>query len=90
MFCTKTGHFIGKSSFIRQVYTPLLKRAGVPYRKVHTFRHTHVSQLLAQGGSVVNVARRIGDRPEVILKTSAHFLPRNADRLTSRLDALCG
>ena len=47
-FCTKTGHFISKSSFIRQVYTPLLKRAGVPYRKFHTFRHTHVSQLLAR------------------------------------------
>lgn len=90
IFCTKTGYFISKSSFVRQVHEPLLKRAGVPYRKFHTFRHTHVSQLLAQGESVVDVARRVGDRPEVILKTYAHFLPGNAQRLTSRLDSLYG
>jgi integrase len=27
VFCTRLGHFISKSSFIRQVYAPLLKRA---------------------------------------------------------------
>jgi integrase len=90
VFCTKTGHFISKSSFVRQVYRPLLRRAGVAYRKFHTFRHTHVSQLLAQGESVVDVARRVGDRPDVILKTYAHFLPGKAEQLTSRLDALYG
>jgi integrase len=90
IFCTTSGDFVAKSWFIRQVYSPLLKRAGVPYRKFHTFRHTHVSQLLAQGESIVDVARRVGDRPEIILKTYAHFLPGNAERLTSRLDALYG
>jgi integrase len=90
IFCTKKGDFIAKSWFIRQAWAPLLQRAGVSYRKFHTIRHTHVSQLLAQGESVVDVARRVGDRPEVILKTYAHFLPGNAERLTSRLDALYG
>jgi integrase len=75
---------------IRKVYKPLLERAKVPYRKFHTFRHTHVSQLLAQGESVVDVARRVGDRPDVILKTYAHFLPGNEKRLANRLDALYG
>ena len=73
IFCTKPGNFICKSSFIRQIHAPLLKRAGVPYRKFNVFRHTHISQLLAAGESVVDVARRVGDRPEVILKTYAHF-----------------
>ena len=90
IFCTKKGDFIAKSWFIRQAWAPLLQRADVPYRKFHTIRHTHVSQLLAQGESVVDVARRVGDRPEVILRTYAHFLPGNASRLTSRLDALYG
>ncbi len=90
IFCTRTGHFISKSSFIRQVYMPLLERANVPYRKFHTIRHTHVSQLLAEGESVVDVARRVGDRPEVILKTYAHFLPGSGPRIASRLDALYG
>ena len=90
LFCTRTGHFISKSSFIRQVYGPLLQRAEVPYRKFHTFRHTHVSQLLSQGESVVDVARRVGDSPEVILKAYAHFLPGSARRIVSGLDALYG
>jgi integrase len=79
---------LARGSFIREIYKPLLKRAGVASRKFHTVRHTHVSQLRSQGESVVDVARRVGDRPEVIVKTYAHFLPGKAEQLTSRLDAL--
>jgi integrase len=90
IFCTKTGNYLSRGSFIREVYKPLIKRARVPYRKFHTFRHTHVSQLLAQGESLVDVARRIGDRPEVILKTYAHFIPGSGQRIATRLDTLYG
>jgi integrase len=82
--------FFSKSSFIRQVYMPVLERAKVPYRKFHAIRHKHVLQLLAEGESVVDVARRVGDRPEAILKTYAHFLPGSAPRITAHLDALYG
>jgi integrase len=88
VFCTKTGNFIGKSNFIRQVYALLLARAGVVYRKFHTFRHTHVSELLAGGEDVLEVARRVGDRPEVILKTYAHRLPRDRGRIVRRLEEM--
>jgi integrase len=49
---TKTGNFIGKSNFIRQVYALLLARAGVAYPKFHTFRHTHarIGTLGREGG----------------------------------------
>jgi integrase len=90
LFCTRTGGFLSKSSFICQVYKPLLKRAGVPYRKFHTFRHTHVSELLSRGESVVDVARRVGDRPDVILKTYAHFLPGSGATIGRRLDEMYG
>jgi integrase len=90
VFCTKTGNHIGKSNFIRQVYGPLLQRAEVPYRKFHTFRHTHASELLARGESVVDVARRLGDSPEVILRTYAHFLPGAGPRIAKRLEEMYG
>jgi integrase len=90
IFCTRPGGFISKSSFVRQVYRPLLRKAGVPYRKFHTFRHTHISQLLADGESVVDVARRVGDSPETIYRSYAHAMPTNAGRLTARLSALYG
>jgi integrase len=88
IFCTGTGHYLSRGSFTYQVYKPVLKRAKVPYRKFHTFRHTHVSELLKRGESVVDVARRVGDKPEVILKTYAHFLPGGGANITSRLDSL--
>lgn len=90
VFCTRTGNYITRSSLVNEVYPPLLKDAKVPYRKFHTFRHTHISQLLHAGEPVVDVARRVGDRPEVILKTYAKYLPGNADRTTRLLDQLYG
>jgi integrase len=90
VFCTKPGRFIGKSGFIREIYAPLLERAGVPYRKFHTFRHTHVSELLSRGESVVDVARRVGDRPDVILKTYAHYIPDGGKKIAKRLDEMYG
>jgi hypothetical protein len=56
----------------------------------YTFRHTHVSELLARGESVVDVARRVGDRPDVVLKTYAHFLPGSGATIGPRLDEMYG
>lgn len=90
IFCTRKGNPIARTNFVRKVHMPLLEAAGVPYRKFHTFRHTHVSELLHRGESVVDVARRIGDRPEVILKTYAKFIPGNGARIASRLQEMYG
>jgi integrase len=90
VFLTRTGNYIEKSNLICKVYVPLLAAARVPYRKFHTFRHTHVSELLSRGVSVVDVARRIGDRPEVVLKSYAHWLPKPSRAITDRLEAMYG
>jgi integrase len=90
VFCSRNGGFIEKTNLIRKVWQPLLERAGVPYRKFHSIRHTHVSELLARSVSVVDVARRVGDRPEVILKTYAHFIPGGGAGVARRLDEMYG
>jgi len=90
VFCTSTGNFIGRSNFVRKVHRPLLAKSEVPYRKFHTFRHTHVSELLARGESVVDVAQRVGDSVEVILRTYAHFIPGAGKKLAGRLDEMYG
>src|SRR5262249_23709292 len=79
-----------RSHFVNTVWVPSTKRAGVPYRKFHTIRHTHISKLLADGLSVVKVARRVGDRPEVIHKVYAHYVRASGDRITTKLDELYG
>lgn len=44
---------------------------------VHSLRHTHISTLLRQGIALNIVARRVGDKPETILRTYAHCLPQD-------------
>ncbi len=87
VFCTPTGGFLRNSTLI-DFHANLLASANVHYRKFHVFRHTHVSELLARSVSVVDVARRIGDRPEVVLKTYAHFLPSRAAHIVDQLEEL--
>jgi hypothetical protein len=38
----------------------------------HDLRHTHASRLIALGWDPVEVAKRLGDRVETVLKTYAH------------------
>jgi len=45
MFQTVTGQMIG-NRFRGQILIQLLKDAGVPYRKPHTFRHNAASAML--------------------------------------------
>lgn len=65
--------------FRDKVWYPLLSRSGLPRRKPHGLRHTHVSWLLAAGVSLAEVVRQMGDRPATVVKVHAHWMP-GADR----------
>jgi integrase len=58
----------------------------------HSLRHTHGSQLVADGWSVADVAARLGDHPQTILRTYVHEFDAagRADERRARLDALYG
>jgi integrase len=43
-----------------------------PLPVIHDLRHTHASKLIAAGWDPVEVAKRLGDRIETILRTYAH------------------
>jgi integrase len=88
VFCTKTGKHVGKSNFVRQVWGPLLKRAGVRYRKFHTCRHTHASELLSRGVGVAEVARRLGDKQETVIRAYSHFIPSGVQGVAERVQAM--
>jgi integrase len=90
VFCTKGGTPIGKSNFVRQIWKPLLAAAGVPYRKFHAARHTHASRLLMDGVSVPEVARRLGDTQETILRTYSHYIPGAGPDVARKLDGFYG
>jgi integrase len=88
VFATRKGDPLSKR-YVCHAWRGLLRRAGVRHRKFHTCRHTHASQLLARGVSITEVARRIGDRPETVLRVYAHHLPADG-QVAAKLQALYG
>lgn len=89
IFATAVGNPYGKSYIARKVHRPLLAVARVHYRKFHTFRHTHASRLLAAGVDVAEVARRLGDSIETIMRCYAHWMP-SGKGTTGILDSIYG
>lgn len=55
-------------------WTAACERSSIerPYPVIHDLRHTHASKLIAAGWDPVEVAKRLGDRIETILRTYAH------------------
>jgi integrase len=71
------------------VFTPALRRAGLPSRiRFHDLRHTYASRLLHQGESMLAVSRLLGHSTITVTeRTYAHLFPDALDRMTERLDA---
>lgn len=90
VFTTRTGTYFTRTNFIRKEWKPLLERAEVPYRKFHTLRHTHASRLLAAGVDPAEVAKRIGDRIETLMRVYAHWIPTTNRDTADRIEAIYG
>ena len=59
-----------------RAWTKLLKEAGVPYRGLHTLRHTHATLRLKAGTPITEVSRRLGHaRVSTTLDVYSHAIP---------------
>jgi integrase len=61
-------------------------KTDLPYNTLHGLRHSHATYLLSNGFSVADVAARLGDTKETIMKTYAHVLPNTQNEIVSALD----
>ena len=77
----------GQSSVRRkaQVYA---EKAGVKVIKLHEFRHSCVSNLLASGLSVRVVSRWVVDTERMVQKTYSHLLPSEKDVIKDFYDSM--
>ena len=59
---------------VEHAWTDTLERADIPdpQPRVHDLRHTHVSGLIADGWDPVEVASRVGDTIETVLRVYSH------------------
>jgi integrase len=89
VFCNTAGGFLRKSNFIRQVFKPLLKKAGLPDIRFHDLRHTSATLLLAQGVHPKVVQERLGhSQISLTLDTYSHVLPSMGQEAAAKLDAV--
>jgi integrase len=66
-------------------------RAGISTdRTWHDFRHHHASLLLSQGVSPALVAERLGHDLKTLLKTYAHVIRSDDDRVRAVVDGALG
>jgi integrase len=95
VFRSRNGTPIRRTHFRSYSYQPLLARAGVPFVKFHTTRHTAASLALADGESVKLVSEMLGhSNASITLNVYAHVLPTQhrarADRMGELLAVSAG
>ena len=89
VFCDSRGGYLRKSNFVRKVFKPLLKKAGLPDIRFHDLRHTSATLLLAQGVHPKVVQERLGhSQISLTLDTYSHVLPSMQQEAAAKLDGV--
>jgi integrase len=88
MFMGARGGGLRRDAFYAAAWRPALKAAGLGERryKFHSARHFAVSNMLAHGVPIPEVAAYVGDSAETIMTTYAHFLRDSQSFAKSALD----
>lgn len=86
VFPNKAGRIMQYSTFIEDVWQPLLAKAGLPYRKYHATRRTFATWLLSDGADLRWVQQQLGDAS--IAQTADTYGHVQPDRHEAAINAL--
>jgi integrase len=87
VFPTPGGHIVRHGHFIESVWQPLLRKAGLPYRKYHATRHTYATWLLEDGADLRWVQQQMGHASiEQTAGTYGHCQPERHEAAANGLD----
>jgi integrase len=87
VFCDHRGGWLRKSNFIRQVFKPMLQKAGLPEVRFHDLRHSHATMLLTLGENPKVVQERLGhSQISLTLDTYSHVLPTVQRAAAAKID----
>jgi len=76
VFCNSIGRYIYHNNFRRRVWSPLLRRLNLEYRRPYETRHTAATMWLASGENPEWVARQLGHtNTEMLFRTYSRYIP---------------
>lgn len=91
LFGGGSGAPMTPGSFWQNIWRPLLRRAGLRYRKPHTLRHTYASLLIQSRESLAYVRDQLGHHSiKLTVDTYGHLVPGANRAAVDRLDDATG
>ena len=91
VFCDSGGGPLRKSNFKRNVWGPLLTKAGLPHFRFHDLRHTAATLLLKAGEHPKVVQERLGhSQISLTMDTYSHVLENMQNGAADKLDQMFG
>ena len=75
------------TSMIDVVKNKTIEQTGLPYIRVHDFRHSHASYLISNGANMYAVSRRLGHSSiQMTIDRYTHFIPKEKDPLVELME----
>jgi integrase len=89
VFCNLDGTPRSPNSWLKWEFYPALKKAGVKPFRYHDLRHYAVSQLIAQGANILQIARVAGHAdPSITLRVYSHLMADGLSQAARDYDPL--
>lgn len=66
---------------LNRKYKRAADKAGLPYIRIHDFRHSHATLLINYGANVKAISDRLGNTVDEVLKTYAHLFNETEDAM---------
>lgn len=89
VFTNQKGGFLRRTNILRRDLRRICTKAGIEGMSLHTFRHTHVSLLIAAGVDIKTISKRIGHENEAFtLRTYGHMMPGQDEKASRKMDEL--
>jgi integrase len=74
VFPSPNGKFLRDNNFRNRVYIPVLKAAGVEYRRPYTYRHSGISHAVKDGVSIAELSAQTGHSAKTLMSTYLHAI----------------